>query len=394
MLTNAQKVKDVMVPTIAPLIGADEYLNHQIANTHSTVMTPDHSWTEKIWFTLMRKDGKLQASFGLGKYTNRNVLDGFAGVMRGTEQRTIRASRLLRPGIDETQVGPLKYEIISPFEELRITCAENEAQPIQFDLVWSPRLPSFFEGRDLMYDNGRNSSDVVRYHQPGTVSGWIIIDGEKHEVKADEWFGFRDHSWGTREHVGIDPTDLAPNNQNKMGSDFNFNWFVSQIQRPDGSFYELAYYFRQFRDRGLEHFTAFINESDGTQTPVLRVFPELQLRKADQAVMSGKIYVLVAGEGREVTERVFEIEAIDPDMGFRLNPALYMPWKGAIHGSFKGEIFLEGDCVTDVNNADKLTENRAWELRDRPLRIREGENQGYADIESIVIGDWAGISRV
>jgi len=392
MLKN---VKEGSVPTITALIGADEYLNHQIANTHATVMTPDHSWTEKIWYTLMHKDGSLQASFGLGKYTNRNVLDGYAGIMRGTEQRTVRASRLLRPAVDEMEVGPLKYEIIEPFEKMRVILAENDAQPIQFDLIWSPRLPAFFEGRDLMYDNGRNSSDVVRYHQAGTVSGWILIDGEKIEVKEDEWFGFRDHSWGVREHVGLDPTDLAPNNiKNRVRTDFNFNWFVSQLQRPDGSFYELAYYFRQSRDGAREHFTGFINEADGTQIPLLRVFPDLVFRKSDQAVMSGKIYALVAGEGREVTERVFEVEAINPETGFRLNPALYMPWKGAIHGSYKGENFLEGECVTDVNNPAKLKENPAWELRDRPLRIREGENTGYADIESVAVGEWPGVTRV
>ena len=85
-----------MVPTISPLIEADEYLNHQTVNTFDTVVTSDLSWTEKVWFMLAREDGTLQASFGLGKYTNRNLIDGFAGVQIGTQQRTIRASRVLR----------------------------------------------------------------------------------------------------------------------------------------------------------------------------------------------------------------------------------------------------------------------------------------------------------
>ena len=68
-----------MVPTIAALTAADEYFNHQTINTFDTVATSDLSWTEKVWFTLFRKDGKLQADFGLGKYTNRNLIDGFAG---------------------------------------------------------------------------------------------------------------------------------------------------------------------------------------------------------------------------------------------------------------------------------------------------------------------------
>ncbi len=378
-----------MVPTISPLTAADEHLNHQIANTFATVGEADHSWTEKVWFTLARKDAQLQASFGLGKYTNRNIIDGFAGIARGTEQRTIRASRILRPGIQDMAVGPLRYEVIEPFRKLRIVAAKNDAQPISFDLIWTDRLPAFFEGRDVAMANGRNSSNVVRYHQAGTVSGWIEVDGERHTVDPDEWYGFRDHSWGIREHVGTDPADLPPHASGKIDRDYHFNWLVSQLTRPDGSRYELAYYFREFRaPRGLEWFTGYINEDSGEQSPILQVYPELSYRKSDQAVMGGKIHVLQRGDGRNTIERTFEVEAINPEMGFRLNPGMYGPWKGQIHGAFKGEDFLDGECVEDVNHPDKFAANRRWEIRDRPLRISEGDNHGYANIESLVIGDW------
>ena len=271
-----------MVPTISPLIEADEYLNHQTVNTFDTVVTSDLSWTEKVWFMLARKDGKLQASFGLGKYTNRNLIDGFAGVQIGTQQRTIRASRVLRPNMD-TAVGPLRYEIIEPMRKLRISLAANDAQPISYDLVWTAHMPAFFENRDLGYAAHRNSSDVVRYHQAGTVSGWIEIDGERHIVDPEEWFGFRDHSWGIREHVGIDPTDLPPAVTSKIAADYQFNWLVSCLTRPDGSKYDLAYYFREFREpRGLDWYTAYINEEDGSQRPILQVYPELTYRQSDR----------------------------------------------------------------------------------------------------------------
>ena len=383
-----------MVPTIAPLSAADEYLNHQIANTFDTVATADLSWTEKVWFALFRKDGTLQASFGLGKYTNRNLIDGFAGVQIGTQQRTIRASRVLRPNMD-TAVGPLRYEIIEPMRKLRISVAANDAQPISFDLVWTAHMPAFFEGRDVGHVAHRTSSDVVRYHQAGTVSGWIEIDGERHDVNPDEWVGFRDHSWGIREHVGLDPTDLPPAVTSKIAADYHFNWFVSCLTRPDGSHYDLAYYFREFRaPRGLDWFTAFINEGDGRQQPVMQIYPELTYRESDHAVMGGKIYAMMRGDGRNTVERVFEVEALDADMGFRLNPGMYGAWKGQIHGSYMGEDFLDGECIDDVNNPEKFAANRRWEIRDRPLRIREGDAVGFANIESIVIGDWPAASFV
>ena len=38
---------------------------------------------EKVCAMAAARDGSLQLGFGLGKYTNRNVIDGYAGVSRG-----------------------------------------------------------------------------------------------------------------------------------------------------------------------------------------------------------------------------------------------------------------------------------------------------------------------
>jgi hypothetical protein len=388
-----------MIPTIGPLTDADEYLNHQIVNTHSVVGSPDRAWTEKVWFMLARKDGSLQASFGLGKYTNRNVLDGFAGVQHGVQQRTIRASRVLRPGLEEMAVGPLSYEVVDPFRMLHLCCAANDAQPISFDLTFIATMPAFFENRDMVITSGRTASDVIRYHQPGTISGWIEIAGERHEVTPDDWFGFRDHSWGVREHVGKEPDDLVPGHVgatggSKAGGAYHFNWVVSQIERPDGSLYDIAWYFRDFGGDGPpDFFTGHINESDGTQVPILHLYPEIAYRSQDKGAMSGRITAILAGPGKSTVERVFEIEAIDPEMGFRLLPGMYGAWKDQLHGSFKGEDFLDGECVDDVNGPHRA-DNYRWQIRDRPIRIREGENSGYGDMESIILGEYPGVTFV
>ena len=42
---------------IGQIIGLDEYLNHQIVDTFASVSTSEHSWTEKIWTAILRKDG-------------------------------------------------------------------------------------------------------------------------------------------------------------------------------------------------------------------------------------------------------------------------------------------------------------------------------------------------
>jgi len=389
-----------MIPSIAALTDADEYFNHQIVNTHAAVGTADRAWTEKVWFTLMKKDGSLQASFGLGKYANRNVIDGFAGIQRGTEQRTVRASRVLQPRVQDMAVGPLALEIFEPFKRLRLTLAENDAQPLRFDLTFIATMPAFFEKRDVVIAGGRTASDTIRYHQAGTVSGWIEIKGERIAVEPEDWFGFRDHSWGIREHVGKDPDDLVPGNigatgGNKAGTAYHFNWVVSKIDRPDGTSYDVAWYFRDFGcDGPPEFFSGYINESDGTQLPILHLFPEIAYREQDKAAMHGRVTAILAGPGKSTAERVFEIEAIDPEMGFRLLPGMYGAWKGQIHGSFKGEDFLDGECIEDVNAPEKTAENYRWQIRDRPIRISEGENSGFGDMESIIIGEYPGVTIV
>ena len=390
-----------MIPTIAALTGADEAFNHQIVNPFAAVATADRAWTEKAWFTLMRKDGSLQVNLGLGKYANRNIVDGFAGVQVGTRQMTVRASRLLSADPETLQVGPIGYHVIEPLKSIRLTLGENAAQPLRFELTFTATMPAFFENRDVVIQSGRMASDVIRFHQSGTVSGWIEIDGSRHEVNPDDWFGFRDRSWGVREHVGLDPADLAPtaahgaSGGDKTGQAFHFNWLVSKIDRADGSSYDLAYYFRDFGGEGAPaFFSGYINESDGRQIPILHLFPEIDYRSSDRSVMRGTVTAFVAGKGKVVEQRVFEIEAINPEMGYRLLPGMYGEWKGQIHGSYKGEAFLDGESIDDVNHPDKLADTYRWQIRDRPVRVREGANSGFGDMESIILGEYPGVRFV
>ena len=76
-----------------PLVGADEWFGHQIVETHARVLHADRSWTEKVCAMAAARDGSLQVAFGVGKYANRNVFDGYAGVSRGREQWTVRGQR-------------------------------------------------------------------------------------------------------------------------------------------------------------------------------------------------------------------------------------------------------------------------------------------------------------
>ena len=74
---------------IGMITALDEMLNHQIVDTFSTTVTADHSWTEKIWSAIVRKDGTL------GGYVSLVVLC-HAGVE--PERALSEAYRCLQPG--------------------------------------------------------------------------------------------------------------------------------------------------------------------------------------------------------------------------------------------------------------------------------------------------------
>ncbi len=95
---------------VGPILPEDETFAHQIPETFANIASSDPSWTEKVCAMAMARDGSVQIGFGLGKYTNRNVMDGYGAVSRGVEQFTVRASRQLAPEPTATAIGPLHYE--------------------------------------------------------------------------------------------------------------------------------------------------------------------------------------------------------------------------------------------------------------------------------------------
>src|SRR3954470_24297484 len=99
---------------------------HQTVSTFDHVDTSDLQWTERVWFSAFEKTGRMQINFGMGKYTNRNVLDGSIGVtVGGVTQHNVRASRALSPEIDTYAAGPIAYRIIEPLRRIGFSVAEN-----------------------------------------------------------------------------------------------------------------------------------------------------------------------------------------------------------------------------------------------------------------------------
>ncbi|MCK9896507.1 hypothetical protein [Frankia sp. AgB32] len=367
---------------IGALRAADEGLNHQIIDTFATVSETDLAWTEKIWGSIARIDGGLQIDFGLGRYHNRGIIDGFAGISRGREQWTVRGSRELRAAPDDTGIGPIHYEIVEPLNRVRFRLEPNDLQPVSFDIELSGVTPPFFEDRNLVRSRttGRIDVNVIRYHQGGWASGTVTVDGETHEVRPEEWFGFRDHSWGVRQGVGLPPTDLIsppPRTSNGAGRGA-MKWTPAFLRRPDGSYYETAI----FAAEGVWGYSsAYINEQDGRQTRVRAVEPHLSYDPRTRFVTGGELHLTMeSGE-----QRVLEID-VPGASGFHLKTANYGEWNGHLHGSWLGKLHLDGEYIADCWDDEHL--RTLGQLRDTPIRVREGDAVGYGILESIISGEW------
>ncbi|MEO5902067.1 MAG: hypothetical protein ABIR68_18320, partial [Ilumatobacteraceae bacterium] len=117
------------------LSGADELLVHQHPDTFATVGSSDPAWTERVYARAGTHDGSIAVMFGMGRYLNRNVLDGFGAISVGATQYTLRASRALSPRPTETDAGPLRYEVVEPLKSVRCVLEPNDIVPISFDVT-------------------------------------------------------------------------------------------------------------------------------------------------------------------------------------------------------------------------------------------------------------------
>ena len=286
--------------SIGPLVAADEGFCHQIADTFAIVGQSDLSWTEKVWTSVFSPDGSIQIDAGLGKYPNRNVMDGFAGVSRGREQFTVRVSRELSQDPEATDVGPLHYAVTKPLEAVRFALDPNEGAAIAFDLEMTALTPPYFEDRDRRWDRMgmRVVSDLLRYHQPVRASGWVEVEGDRKDVS---WVGFRDHSWGVRRDVGAAPSDIRQPSRALADTDYLMHWAPFALQTPEGEWYELQYYLQE-TSRAQIYRSGHLNLADGSQVKAWRVTPDVRFDPDTRRFLEDRAHSEDAGVFARLTD--------------------------------------------------------------------------------------------
>ena len=156
-------------------------------------------------------------------------------------------------------------------------------------------------------------------------------------------------------------------------------WSPSFFRRPDGTYYETALFLTG--GNWGDYASAYMNDANGHQARVRSVDPRLEYDPHTRFVRGGELRLLMdSGEARTI-----EVEA-PGDAGFFLRTAGYGNWAGAIHGTWRGPLHLDGEYVPDCWDDEHLRE--LGQFRDTPVRVREGDAVGFGIMESIVGGVW------
>jgi hypothetical protein len=329
-------------------------------------------------------DGSVSLAFGLGKYTNRNVLDGFAGVSRGTTQWTVRASRRLAPEPERTAVGPITYEVLEPLQRVRMSLAANDVVPVSFSWELRGVTPPALEEPESHISRSRYrlDADILRFHQSGLASGWVEIEGERTELDETTWVSARDRSWGVRYQVGAPLADVeaTPTPEGTAGLTI---WMPVTMFKAGGSPYGLFTYFQRYAGPGWStgSVQGGLELHTGRRIPFQAIEPDLTFDDATRRLTGGSIrYVQADG-----TERTFTVRPVSTT-GFHLGTGLYGGFDGHHQGEWRGELHVDGERIDHCDAVEVA--HRIHQHRDCIVRLDDEAtgDWGIGSAQTIVAG--------
>jgi len=351
----------------------DEFLCHQIVSTFDHVETSAREWTERVILHTHDTSGKFHLSNGFGLYTNRNIIDAFGCLaFEGKTQYNVRASRELRPQVDEVKVGPFSYEVIEPLKRVRYSLAENEyglSYDIQFEGIMPPHEedPQFFRSR------GRMEENIQRYDQVGRASGWIKVEGQTYQLDKDSCLVERDHSWGIRRGGGIPETGVQPW---EAPEGYLYSWGVMQFDK-----WGAAYHIRETWEGTPLVSSGAVFYPYGSEKEDLKLATlehDFQFRPDLRKMTSGRLtFNMVDGSKIEMSLRPLSFCC--------LMAGGYFGYKGFVHGQWMGPYFIDGVKV-DLTDPKALSEVSF--LDNTMCELRCGNEVGYGVFELVIIGKY------
>ncbi len=351
----------------------DEFLCHQAVSTFNSVGTSAREWTERIWFSAHDVFGKYQFIGAFGFYPNRNIMDACACfVVDNKTQYAVRASRELRPRIDDVRVGPLSYEIVEPLKAVRFVLDENEYD-LSFDIVFHATMEAHEEDTQFSEFRGRVEEHIKRYVQAGRPTGWVKVEGKRIDIDEDSWRAERDHSWGIRRGGGVPETGVQPG---EIPEGYLHNFVLLQFDD-----WGLTYHTRENGAGETLHFGGSLFPSLGENKEQLKltsVDHNFTFRPDIRQVNGGGM-VIHAEDGSKIDLSVKFLSAC------YLKAGGYFGYQNFTHGLWMGEEFVDGLKI-DLTDPEKVKDVAF--LDDAACEIRCGDEVGSGIVELVVVGKY------
>jgi hypothetical protein len=279
-------------------------------------------------------------------------------------------ARALAPHSDRMAVGPLRVEIVRPFEELRFVLAENPSG-LAFDITWTSDLEPILEGRHFQVSRSRITYDAIRYVQHGRAVGTLSAPGAEFTLDPATWWSERDHSWGTRP---LPRAQGAPPGERP-------EWrmlFFCPLQLPD---FGLHLYLYEAEPGRPLHLSAGFAPRRGDTLDELIVGVEHDLRwvpGAPAATLAGGHLTLTLDSGRKL-----DFELIAHPGRAHLRGGGYEGWNGWYQGHWKGEDSLEHEVWDLTDPAQFYRYAKAGS--DHLVEVRHEGQTGYGVMEYVVL---------
>lgn len=353
----------------------DDLPFHQAIAPFPVPATSDTHFNDGYYFGFFTRG--WFAFLGLRLYPNTNVMDGYGGVVAHGEQRTVRASRALRPRAQDLTVGPIGVEVVEGMRQQHIALGPND-QGVEFEVTIGATHEPFFESPDIHHRRGRLLNHVLRYTQLGRADGVLRVDGT--EVPVDRWYAVRDHSWGIRASMGpvIPVRGVEPSRGDPRAIRI---WMPFELGDRRGLFA-----LHEDGEGNVLDFDGLLEEADGSRVELVAARHAFEYREGSRLLERGSVTLTVEG-GREI-ELTFEVVS-DPaaPQGFGYvrgwgdgePPGVY---RGAEH--VESDRFATGD-PSSVAGPERIPPERRLGAAEFPAVVRDGDGrEGMAQIEHMV----------
>ena len=180
------------------LTAMDEFFVHQIPEPLPNVVTWHDHWRESLFFICHHPTERRDALIlTMAHYPKRETMDSIQMGRIGGEHFIGHHARGYDGDPHTFEVGPVKIDVIEPYEELHLQVDGSEAV-IGMDLTFTARSAPNAYRRGTMKYRHEIVWDQSHMIQSGTFNGTYSKDGRTYEV--ENWWGQRDHSWGIRDH--------------------------------------------------------------------------------------------------------------------------------------------------------------------------------------------------